>query len=342
MKYIECAGTPEEMGLQYGEQAKDEILMTLGGSFNAHFPETIKKHAERIKFIGENLWHNFPETHQEIAGIAKGCGVSFESILLLNHWDTFGEGPLEGCTPVGLLTENDGVIIAKNNDGHPSQREQYPFVIRKSVPERGFAMLQITYAGWLSGLDAMNSAGLANTHGSVGSIFDKSGKRVDIRLAVYALMRKCETVRELYRGLNELSLTGKGFNIIMGDNDASRMIVEAAVPLIASRKVENSFFYTTNHFLTPPLKEADMRTPDGKRISTYRLGYLDWITKTKSPHDINGIKKVLSSHEPWAPCRHAGAHVSETFWSQICIPSQCKMMIAHGAPCENEYKEYNL
>jgi isopenicillin-N N-acyltransferase like protein len=340
MKYIECSGTPEEMGFQYGSQAKEEILMALEGDAHKNFSTKIKKHASRIDAIEKNLCHYFPEIYQEIIGIAKGCGVSPKKILLLNHVDTFSDAWQEGCTPVGLISEKDGIIIAKNNDGHPYQRAQYPFIIRKSVPDKGLPLLQLTYAGWLSGLDSMNSAGLANTHGSVGSVFDKSGYRVDIRLATYALMRSCETTAELYNKLNELSLTGKGFNIIAGDRENSPLIIEAAVPLIASRRVESNFFYTTNHFLTDALIGADMRSPSGKRISTYRLGYLDWVAEAAPPQNLDEVKKILSSHEPWAPCRHGGPHISETYWSQICIPAQGKMLITDGAPCNHEYKEY--
>ncbi len=48
--------------------------------------------------------------------------------------------------------------------------ENYPYVIRKCTPEKGIPSIQITFAGWLCGLDALNAAGLATTHGSVGSI----------------------------------------------------------------------------------------------------------------------------------------------------------------------------
>ena len=40
MKLIECRGTPEEMGLQYGEAARDEILFAreLWQEFLKKFP----------------------------------------------------------------------------------------------------------------------------------------------------------------------------------------------------------------------------------------------------------------------------------------------------------------
>ncbi len=342
MKYIECSGTSREMGRQYGEQAKEEIRTALNGDAHKNFAAKIKNCSARVNAIKENIRKSLPDVHEEMAGIAEGCGYSIEEITLLNHVDTFDDHWLGNCTPVGLISEIDGIIVSKNNDGAPSEHVQYPFVVRKSTPSKGLPTLQLTYAGWLSGLDSMNSAGLANTHGSVGSVFDKSGARIDIRLASYHLMRHCRTVRELFDGLNEMSLTGKGFNIIAGDRNRSSLIIEAAVPLIASRGLNSKFFYSTNHYITDALLSSDMRTPKGKEISRLRLGYLDWIAQVAPPQTLEDVKRILSSHEPWAPCRHAGPHVSQTEWSQICLPEQGKMLIAAGPPCENEYKEYTI
>jgi hypothetical protein len=342
IKYIECSGTSRKMGRQYGEGAREEILQALSGAAHKDFLSKIENCAERIGAIKKNLELCLPEVSEEIKGIAEGCGASVEQILLLNHVDTISDEWVQACTPVGLVSDKDGIIVAKNNDGSQDQRMQYPFVVRKSIPEKGIPMLQCTYAGWLSGLDAINAEGLANTHGSVGSVFDKSGDRVDIRLATYHLMRNCSKVKEFCAKLSEMSLTGKGFNIIAGDAKRKSVIVEAAVPLIACRAFGQKFFYTTNHFISNALENADMRSPEGKVISTYRLGYLDWVAKTNPPESLDDVKNILSSHEPWAPCRHGGAHVSETYWSQICLPEKRKMFVSHGAPCEVEYSEYNI
>lgn len=342
IKYIECSGTSREMGRQYGEQAKEEILLALSGDAYKDIPSKIENCREKVNRIKENLQSVLPEIYEEIIGIAEACGVSELEILLLNHVDTVSDQWVQGCTPVGLVTENDGIIVSKNNDGAPGQQFKYPFVVRKSIPDKGYPMLQVTYAGWLSGLDAMNAEGLANTHGSVGSVYDKSGNRIDIRLAGYHLMKHCRRVHEFYEKLNDMSLTGKGFNIIVGDAEKTSLIIEAAVPLIAHRGLNKTFFYTTNHYITEALRFADMRSPEGKVISTYRLGYLDWISKMNPPESLEDIRRILSSHDPWAPCRHGNAHVSETFWSQICLPVQRKMLVSHGPPCEVEYSEYQF
>jgi predicted choloylglycine hydrolase len=337
LKIIECSGTPLEMGRQYGEQAKNEIQRNVelfSRSWNLReCEETI---APTIKIVIERY---LPELHPELSGIAEGAGVDLRHILLMNHVDSFGSSA-ERCTPVILRNSPEGTIVAKNNDA--PAREEFSFIIRKCIPEKGIPSIQVTYAGWLSGLDCMNAEGLANTHGSVGSVFDKSGSRIDIRLKGYQLMHSCRTTDEFITGLNEVPLTGKGLNIAVGDAQGSTAMLDAAVPFIAVYNRNKKFDYATNLYKSPGLENADMRPPDKRDICVSRYGYLKWRAETSPPENLDDIKKLLSSHEPWAPCRHGGAHGSKTLWSMINLTKSRKVLLAHGSPCKNEYKEYSL
>ena len=336
LKFIECSGTPLEMGRQYGEQAKPEIQRDL---------EMRCRHADRARLkifadlAARVLSLHLPDVLAELKGISEGAGVELPRVLFANHVDTFGDN-VERCTPVILRNSPEGTIIAKNNDAPLD--EDYPFIIRKCRPEKGIPSIQVTYAGWLCGLDYMNAEGLAATHGSVGSIFDKSGMRVDIRLKAYQLMRSCRTTDDFITGLNNTPLTGKGFNIAVGDNKGDTVMLDAAVPFIVVRNRNKQFDYATNIYKSTGLENADMRTPEQQDICHYRYAYLKQLEETKQPKNLNDIKNLLSSHESWAPCRHGGEGGSKTEWSMICLPGKRKILVSHGSPCKNEYKEYNL
>ncbi len=337
LKAIECRGSPREIGRQYGEQAREEIRE------NEYFFAGEGKIEDATGFVETArrlLSSRIPDIFEEMEGIAEGSGVPLDSIILFNQVNTFGNDWTQDCTTIALRDSEDGPLLGKNNDG--GMNESLSFIIRKLIPSNGFPMIQITYAGWVSGLDAMNAAGLANGHNSVGSIFDKSSLRIDIRLRAYQLMKRCEKTSDFITGLSETSLTGKGFNIVVVDRYGETAAMEAAVPLIAWRDLNKTFIYATNHYITPALKEADMRSPYDKDVSIYRYGYLRWIEQTATPKGIGDIKRLLRSHEPWAPCRHGGPHNSKTLWSIIEIPKQNKMLIASGAPCAYEYEEFDL
>ena len=335
---IECEGPPRDMGGQYGEQAREAIRYneTIWAG-----PERTKDAQGFLKALREFLRGRGPELLEEMTGIAEGSGVSLDSILMMNQVNTFGETWEQECTSMALGDTPDGPVLGKNNDGSKSRRMGY--VIRKSTPESGLPMIQVAYAGWLSGLDAMNAAGLVNGHNSVGSAFDKSGRRLDIRLRSYQLMRHCQTTRQFLEGLSSgCPLTGKGFNIVLVDKSGHTAVVEAAVPHIAWRDLDAPFVYATNHYVTPALKDSDRRTPQGKEVSVYRLGYLAWRDRTSPPRNAEDIKGILRSHEPWAPCRHGGAHVSDTEWSLVGLPRDNKLLVAEGNPCDGEYAAHDV
>ncbi len=336
LKLVECTGAPFEMGYQYGEQAREEIQRYLELQRQHLNTACIDNFARNVKQILQSF---LPDVLEELKGIAEGSQADLNEILSVNYVDTFGDNP-ERCTPIILRNSSDGTIVAKNNDA-PMQEEN-PFIIRKCVPKQGIPFIQVTYAGWLSGLDMINAEGLANTHGSVGSVFDKTGKRVDIRLSAYNVMQNCKTTEEFIQNINRFPLTGKGFNIAVGDSNGQTAMLDAAVPFIAIRNRNKQFDYATNIYMSIGLENADMRLPAKREICIYRYGYLRWIEQTNPPKSLDDIKKLLMSHEPWAPCRHGGAHDSKTVWSMICLTEQRKILVSHGSPCQNKYQEYHL
>ncbi len=330
-----CTGSPLEMGRQYGEQARNEIRWNAEEETKTLPPEQLAVFAATALPTLEKF---APDVLEEMRGMAQAANVELSRILRINHVDTFdGESR---CTPVILRHSDAGLIVAKNDDAPP--HEAYRFVIRKIVPSRGIPAFSITRAGWLSGLDMMNAAGLANTHGSVGSVFPRPGMRLDIRLYLYMLMQQCETIDSLMEKLEQIPLTGKGFSIGCGDRNGECVFIDAAVPLLTVRSRNRVFDYSTNLYQAPGLEHADRRFPAKRHICQYRQGYLRWIEETRPPQTLADLQALLRSHEPWAPCRHGGAHQSVTNWSLINLPQQGKLLLADGPPCQNHYKEYSF
>jgi hypothetical protein len=329
--FVDCLGSPREMGRQYGEAAREGILSNRG------WWQTERRAAEggeRIAHCGEFLRDTVPDIHEELLGIAEGSGVPFGEILMFNQCDA-GTRPV-GCTSMALLSGSDGPLVAKNNDGCLGDSGR--FVIRRSRPTRGLPMVQVTYAGWVSGLDAMNAEGVATVHSSVGSAFPRPHPSLDIRLRAYQALRGCSNTGDFLAALGSRPLTGKGFNIVVGDVLGDTCVVEAAVPVLARRGRGETFVFTTNHYITSELVEADQRTPEGKEISVYRLGYLKWIKAQSQPQTISELQGLLRSHDPWGVCRHGGPHKSRTLWSMVAQCESGEILVCDGFPCEGEYQ----
>ena len=331
MKVIECSGSPRAMGRQYGEGAREEILFEiehLGKTFQTAALVSWYARAERM------LSTCLPDLGEELHGIAEAAGVDHRLLLAMNFVDTF-DNLTDRCTPLLLHESPEGMIVAKNNDAGVHENCKFVTLIRR--PDHGFPTVTVTYAGWLSGLDSMNSEGLVNMHGSVGSKFDRSGDRVDIRLVVMHAMQYCRTAAEFLEKLQSFPLTGKGFSIAVGDRTGHSFFLDAAVPKLVKRSENVPFAYSTNLYYAPEVEFADMRAPDYRPFCVERSRY---IAKQKVPHDLTGIKRMLSDHSCcYAPCRHGGEAHSLTKWSLIALPGKGEIYLADGLPCMIPYEK---
>jgi predicted choloylglycine hydrolase len=331
IKYVECKGTPRQMGQQYGEAAREEIQQDLHQRMQYLDYGRLAGLKRRVVGVMQRY---VPEVLKELYGVAEGANVKPELIMFANHVDTFDD-EVERCTPVIVRSAKDGVLIAKNNDA--GINETNPFVIRKCTPDVGIPTIQITYAGFLSGLDMMNAEGVANTHGSVGSIFAKAGNRIDIKLYLYHLMRVCKSLAEIIEGLRSVPLTGKGFSIAVGDAGKETAFLDAAVPEIGVRDRNRDYDYSTNLYRASGLEHADLRSEDRRQICRNRSEYL----KGRDVRSLSQLKELLSDHQsPWAPCRHGRESGSKTTWSVVALTEQNKFLVAAGHPCSNPYEEY--
>jgi len=335
---IVCRGTPAACGEQYGEAAREWIRreaenFALPGGADG----TERRFAARARRSLETF---APEVLEELLGIARGSGVPAETLLAMNVWESVGKDEMpDRCTTFLLGHSDRGTVVAKNNDGAEHERERCPFLLREVRPDRGIPFLQVTYAGWLSGLDMMNAEGLANTHGSVGSVFLRDGMRLDIRLQCYRLMRECRTVEEFRRRLPEVPLTGKGFTVAVADPSGDNAIIEAAVPKVVTRARRVGFDFAANLYHAPELDGCDARTPEGRLLNRRRREFLE---KLSPPRTVEELKAIMAAHGAAAPCRHGGENVSTTFWSMIALPEERRLLLAPEAPCRCGYVEIEI
>jgi len=330
MKYIECMGKPFAMGCCYGEEAREDIQFTIRETVHRlASPRFQAWYATAL----EVMWRYAPSLLEEIRGLAAGAKVRTEDLLAINFVDTF-DNDTNCCTALLVNRSPAGPIVAKNNDACIMEKCRFVTLYRR--PEHGIPTLSVTYAGWISGLDSMNAEGLANTHGSVGSKFDKSGLRLDIRLAMMQGMSQCRTLAELMNYLQGIPLTGKGFSIAIGDATGETCFLDAAVPKLVIRNPNDAFAFSTNLYRAPEVADMDQRTEKAKIIARHRTAYIENLPAR--PGTLADIQNLLKDHSsPWAPCCHGGISEAMTHWSMICLPQKHEMLLADGHPCETAY-----
>jgi isopenicillin-N N-acyltransferase-like protein len=204
-QYIECAGGPYERGRQYGEAAREAIRANL----TARQPRP--PDPAQVRTACAMLERHAAEVYAELQGLAEGSGAPLEKLV---QEACTGSPPPAQCTSMAIAAGAEGPVLGKNNDGADDGRR---WVVRRTNPDHGHPMLQVLSAGWLSGLDTMNAAGLVNGHSSVGSALARERDSLEIRLWTHALMQRCGTVADFLDGLRALPLNGKGFNLVVAD-----------------------------------------------------------------------------------------------------------------------------
>ena len=193
LPYIECSGTPYEIGKTYGETAKKNIHFTLEkllAKLNAMKPtdrETIRENARKYQPYLEEF---DPEQIEIIKGRADGAGVDYLDILSLKCWFEFDLYPsvTELCTSfavTGSATKDGKTLLGMNLDVEPWATLD---VVRTTFND-GMKQLSLVFSG--SAELTLNSAGLGNNLNFV--VFPAKEQR----LCVPALCVMSKALRQL-------------------------------------------------------------------------------------------------------------------------------------------------
>ncbi|KAM0431382.1 hypothetical protein ACHAPT_005359 [Fusarium lateritium] len=131
---VNASGTPYEIGLQHGQQAKDQVLgsLTYYGSLfkrtcDLEWPSVRQ---EATKYL-DTLKKLCPQYLDELRGIADGAGVTLLDIVALNvrteiNFGLFTEKPklpiqLDGCTALAVKTGEGPSFLSQNWDWQTRQ-----------------------------------------------------------------------------------------------------------------------------------------------------------------------------------------------------------------------------
>jgi isopenicillin-N N-acyltransferase-like protein len=343
---VDTQGTPYQMGLQHGQQARHKIqgcierLCPLEG-------RTVERrqHAAMVK---ETIAERMPAALEEMHGIAEGADMPFEDVLLMNLsvelWREELIRPSKACTLVGVAGKE--ALVAKTMDATPGD-DRY-MICHRARPSSGYSFLHLTYAGTLWTDGGVNAAGLGQSNSSLESnTCNWSGFPVFI-LARY-LLQVCETVAhainvtERYDGINS------GGNILLGDMSGDFAALEKTVGQTVRRleTVPNmagqvgDVIFATNHGVTEEM-EPFLGGSEGLLANSQER--FDNLTRRARDmnKDLEGTISLLRDHTaPGGICQHGqgGLH---TIGALIALPEETELWIARGPPCQNEFRPVTL
>ena len=172
---IEIWGSPIERGLQYGEQAKYKILVSIELYLKSLKDLGLRKEdiLDLAKGFVPSINDWAPDLVQEMKGIAKGASVAFEEIVLINarteilqlaeRNSTFEDKNSDGCTGAIImpkLSETGELIHGQNWDWKEECIDNS--IVVRILRDNGPDVLTFTEAGGVA-RSGLNSDGISIT-----------------------------------------------------------------------------------------------------------------------------------------------------------------------------------
>jgi isopenicillin-N N-acyltransferase like protein len=348
---IECKGTSYEIGRQYGETAKENILKSLDFMFtslaNGLFFQAPKDEVIRVsnKYLG-NVRRFDPYAIQWVEGIADGSGISFEeSFALKCYLEIAMQYPqIAGmCTSfalTGSATEKGVTMLGQNIDWHPDT----VIDLLRITHDNGLEQLALCFLG--NPTYYLNSEGF----GSCANLTIAPTGPITTHIPYTFYLFKAMRQHTIGKAMEVLSNTSRGLAYFhLADKNGKMMGVESIYDDYTIINPEKDMLVHANHYETDKYKKLDLareyiQDSFGRRdrLSELIAGSFGSITHEK-------MMGFLSDHKnhPDSVCSHVDetkpremASMSKA--SFIMIPEELKMYIAFGPPCENKYWEYSL
>lgn len=259
-------GTWYEMGIQYGQQAKDAIQLIIS-SKRGFAVKGFGSFEKAWRFVKENYYEiyekNIPELVEFWKGVAEATELSFEDIVV---GSSVFNSEAYGCSTMSVWGDMtyDGRVLAGSNMDEPTYAANYDSVV-VCYPEEGNAV--ISNRGFLQncnlimndkGVVFMNSAGQDGGEGDRG--YGVPNAKSGLMAAIYA--NNAEEARDRYLSFG----SGNGENGHTVDVNKHAYIVEhnarTNVVRVPGEFGEQDFMLNCNGFFTKEMEKSIFQGED--------------------------------------------------------------------------------
>jgi len=276
-----------------------------------------------------------PALLDEFWGYATAQGRAWEEVLPQFSLN-LPEGTLSGCTTLARRLSDGHVLIARNYDFLYAQKQRY---LRRLAP-LGYPVTLGAQAGLIgSCYDGVNSHGLfVALHLIRARTAENVPPGVPFYLIPRILLETCRTAREAVSRLQEIPHLFP-FNYLVADAE-DMFAVEAYPGRVCVRQPQDDCLVVTNYYTL-----ADMRPLHGRRNLTPQIERVRWVETRVAQDRVTGAAEGWAwaqhlSRDHSAPmCHHRPAQA--TLWSVVADLTARRVAYCLGAPCRNEFHEWN-
>jgi len=310
MRYLECSGTPREIGRGQGEAYRAEIqnrwlheitpLLNTLAKDNANYEARASQiHRQTLQFLEARA----PAILEEIRGLGEGAQLSFEQALTLSTYNSLsvmsgnqgGKSHLdqiqteeyipEGCSALAFSASPAGPFLMKTYDpfGKP-EIDSDEKRLQKAVQEhRGLYVLKAKYRGGTTNL-GMRMAGSVwaesgvSTHGLAFAsaslhpkLYPQKAQALPQHCIGTLVINGYTTTSQARKELPNVPLFGKGYAMTIGDQGGDCIGVEKTGIFTGINEAEAGLAFQTNHLRAPEMEKAGREQDPEFWQSSYHL-----------------------------------------------------------------------
>lgn len=349
-RYLIVNGNSFERGQTIGKNWRDSIVTIMKTAENATISQdgmTLHQWLPHAKTFLPIIREFAPNTLEEMKGMAKGCDLPFDDILLLScaYEKYFNLHAPEHCTAFAVMNEaskNTDLICGQNNDEplHHWAAGQLDGVVHHRH-KSGMETLVYTHPG-IPAYMGMNSAGLCLLWMAIDNGERSSGLPTNI------LIREALRHTTLESAIEYIKKTPKPVpnSYLLAHPEGGICSIECSANFFCPVYSDDTAYHA-NHILDEKMAIDDKKKDDPacSTISRFHaMGSL--IDKYNGILDLSIAKRMLSDHTrfPESICAHPrpNAIYSKTLASMIFHPASRSMEIAFGNGCEVPYNTYTF
>ncbi len=335
---VELSGSYRQQGRQHGEALAaviQEIVSEVVTWEKFEQPERVEW---VMGLLETNLRDLAPGVLEEIQGIAEGSGLPYRDILALNVIADIWQAQ-RFCSAMGWADTPDGPIIGKTNDiGQHKEKYHQPFRRRSGD---GLPAVWATWPGTVWSNCFVNERGLAFGGASLG-MQARNERGIGSNCMLRVIMDRCGTVEEVVKLCDRIPVMHHPAHNVYCDLQGTLAALELTPEgTYVCQGPGVSYARATNHFCPGPFEGRDSGEQRHIENSKKRFANLQRLAETL-PHTVEGMLDVVRDHAPEGQiCQHGNADM----WSStayVAVPSQRRLLIGRGQPCEAQFMEVVL
>src|SRR5262245_57185364 len=310
---LDLAGTPAQIGAAHGEAQRERIR-----EYAERFISQLVS-AAALRLTEAELWARWapqvavnqreaPDLVEEMRGIARGAGVPFERVFLLNSLldlNSFRYLDLAtsfaGCSTFAVSEAGTGKTLIGQTYDMPEFHQDYLTLLRLR-PAQGPKQLVFTFAG-IVGAAGQNDAGLAV------NINYLSPRDVGLGRLHSVVVRQILASPQLADALTPPVLPPRagGAHFLVGDRDGNVLSIETTARRFVIPYPQSNAICHTNHYLASELRDAELIRAASIGSSLTRYTALRRFLLDRGDRiTVEALKEVTRNHVsfPRSICAH--------------------------------------